>query len=226
MGLSYLERGARKPHKSTINKVENGLGLPPGTYSRLLVAADPEAELARLIAARPSEPRYDRAAGPVVVDRRSDTDVLEGYAEAQLEAINSVIHRLPPTTSNEYETYILSVVAQCVKAEMLAANSWRVAVNAGGDSAGRLMSHVQALEATRSELLTRLPTSLSARFDQACARSPLPDAVIAALVGVTGEEMWDIRNRGVIPPGVLPRVRVFVTAARAAAETGPAGNDT
>ncbi len=45
MGLSYLERGARKPHKGTVQKVENGLGLPPGTYSRLLVAADPDAEL-------------------------------------------------------------------------------------------------------------------------------------------------------------------------------------
>jgi len=52
MGLSYLERGARKPHKGTVQKVENGLGLPPGTYSRLLVAADPDAELARLIAAQ------------------------------------------------------------------------------------------------------------------------------------------------------------------------------
>ena len=40
MGLSYLERGARKPHKSTVQKVENGLGLPTGTYSRLVVAAD------------------------------------------------------------------------------------------------------------------------------------------------------------------------------------------
>ena len=56
MGLSYLERGARKPHKSTVQKVENGLGLPPGTYSRLLVAADPEAELARLIVAQPPDP--------------------------------------------------------------------------------------------------------------------------------------------------------------------------
>jgi hypothetical protein len=33
--------------------------------------------------------------------------------------------------------------------------------------------------------------------------------VIAALLGVTGAETWDIRNRGVIPPGVLPRVRAF-----------------
>lgn len=123
MGLSYLERGARKPHKSTVQKVENGLGLPPGTYSRLLVAADPDAELARLIAAQPSNPTAVRRAGAVVVDRHSDTDVLEGYAEAQLDAIKSVIDRLPATTSNEYETYILSVIAQCVKAEMLAASS-------------------------------------------------------------------------------------------------------
>ncbi|WP_146751139.1 helix-turn-helix domain-containing protein, partial [Pseudomonas aeruginosa] len=67
MGLSYLERGARKPHKSTFQKVENGLGLPPGTYSRLLVAADPDAELARLIAAQPPEPLATRRTGAVVV---------------------------------------------------------------------------------------------------------------------------------------------------------------
>ncbi|BDB39590.1 MULTISPECIES: helix-turn-helix domain-containing protein [Mycobacterium] len=212
MGLSYLERGARKPHKSTVQKVENGLGLPPGTYSRLLVAADPDAELARLLAAQPPETGVARRAGPVVVDRHDDTDVLEGYAEAQLETLRSVIDRLPAKTSNEYETYILSVIAQCVKAEMLAASSWRVAVNAGADSAGRLMEHLQALEATRSALLERMPGSLSARFDRACARSSLPDAVIAALLGVGGDEVWDIRNRGVIPPGAMPRVRAFTEA--------------
>ena len=32
MGLRYLERGARKPHTGTVQTVENGLGLPPGTY--------------------------------------------------------------------------------------------------------------------------------------------------------------------------------------------------
>jgi transcriptional regulator with XRE-family HTH domain len=129
MGLSYLERGARKPHKGTVQKVENGLGLPPGTYSRLLVAADPDAELARLIAAQTPQAMTQRRAATVVVDRHSDTEVLEGYAEAQLDAIKSVIDRLPATTSNEYETYILSVIAQCVKAEMLAASSWRVAIS-------------------------------------------------------------------------------------------------
>lgn len=209
MGLSYLERGARKPHKGTVQKVENGLGLPPGTYSRLLAADDADAELAQLI--NPAEPRVSpaRPAGAVVVDRHSDTEVLEGYAEAQLDALRSVIARLPSEASDEYETYILSVITQCVKAEMLAASSWRVAVNAGADHAARLMTHLQALEATRSNLLQRMPTSLTARFDRACARSSLPEPVIAALVGVSAEEMWDIRNRGVIPPGALARIRAF-----------------
>ena len=94
MGLSYLERGARKPHKGTVQRVENGLGLPPGTYSRLLVAADPDAELARLLAVQPSESVTTRRSGNVIVDRHSDTDVLEGYAEAQLDALKAVIDRL------------------------------------------------------------------------------------------------------------------------------------
>ena len=221
MGLSYLERGARKPHKSTVQKVENGLGLPPGTYSRLVVAADPAAELERLTAVTPAEPPA-RTTGPIVVDRHTDTHMLEGYAEAQLDALNSVIGRLPAETSNEYKTYILSVIGQCVKAEMLAANSWRVAVNADAASAGRLMRHLQALEATRSSLLERMPTSLSARLDRACAQSSLPEAVIAALLGVTEAEMWDIRNRGAIPPGALPRVRAFADLAD---DTDNAGNE-
>jgi transcriptional regulator with XRE-family HTH domain len=208
MGLSYLERGARKPHKGTVQKVENGLGLPPGTYSRLVVAADTAAELERLTAVHPAEPPM-RITGPIVVDRHTDTHMLEGYAEAQLDALNSVIGRLPAETSNEYETYILSVIAQCVKAEMLAANSWRVAVNADEASAGRLMRHIEALESTRGGLLERMSMSLGARLDRACAHSSLPEPVIAALLGVTVAEMWDIRNRGVIPPGALPRVRAF-----------------
>nr|AJK76856.1 transcriptional regulator [Mycobacterium avium subsp. paratuberculosis] len=225
MGLSYLERGARKPHKSTVQKIENGLGLPPGTYSRLLVAADPEAELARLMAAQPAAEMPARRTGPVVVDRHSDTEVLEGYAEAQLDALKSAIDRLPATTSNEYETYILSVIAQCVKAELLAASSWRVAVNAGADSTGRLMEHLQALEATRVALLKRMPTSLSARFDRACAQSSLPETIIAALVGVDVDEMWDIRNRGVISPSALPRVRAFTDAVESASRNGASRGD-
>ena len=221
MGLSFLERGARRPHKSTVQKVENGLGLPPGTYSRLLVAADPDAELARLMAAQAPAPMPARRTGPVVVDRHSDTEVLEGYAEAQLDALKSFIDRLPAHTSNEYETYILSVIAQCAKAEMLAASSWRVAVNAGGDATDRLMQHLRALEETRSDLLKRMPNSLSARFDQACARASLPEAVIATLVGLGPDDLWEIRNTGVIPPGALPRVRAFTEAVESAAQHEP-----
>lgn len=211
MGLSYLERGARKPHKSTVHKVENGLGLPPGTYARLLAADDPDAELAQLLAAEPDGPRGEDR-GAVVVSRHTDADVLEAHAEAHLDSLNSLIARLPAETSNEYETYIHSVIAQCVKAEMLAANSWRVAVNAGAESADRLMAHLKTLEGIRSGLLDRMPAGIGARFDRACRRSGLPDPVLAALIGVTSEEMWNIRNRGLVPPGALPRVRGFVEA--------------
>src|SRR6201999_2976655 len=72
MGLSYLERGARKPHKGTVQKVENGLGLPPGHYSRLGGAPDRPAELERLPAPTPPEPPPQRITGPIVVDRHTD----------------------------------------------------------------------------------------------------------------------------------------------------------
>jgi transcriptional regulator with XRE-family HTH domain len=214
MGLSYLERGARKPHKSTVQKVENGLGLPTGTYSRLVVAADSAAELERLTSPRPAEPVPVRTGGPIVVVRHNtDTAVLERSSQAQLDAIKSAIDRAPAKTSNEYESYILSVIEQCVRAEMLAADSWRVAVNFDDDSADRLVQHLEELETTRGALLDRVPMSLSARLDRACARSSLPEAVIAGMLGFTSAEMWDIRNRGVIPPGALPRVRAFAELA-------------
>jgi transcriptional regulator with XRE-family HTH domain len=214
MGLSYLERGARKPHKGTVQKVENGLGLPPGTYSRLVLVQDPDAELAQLLAGQPAPVPAGRTEQPIVVDRHTDTEMFAGFAEAHLEAINSLITRLPPPTSNEYENVIRSVIAQCVKAELLAANSWRVAVNAGADPHGPLLNLVQALEKTRSELLARLPESLGAQFDRACSDSALPEHVIAQVLGVTAEQIWEIRNHGVIPPGALGRIRAFVESVR------------
>ena len=104
---------------------------------------------------------------------------------------------------------------------MLAASSWRVAVNAGADSPGRLMEHLQALEATRTALLERMPSSLGARFDRACVQSSLPETIIAALIGVGTDDMWDIRNRGVIPPGALPRVRAFAEAVESSGRDDP-----
>ena len=99
----------------------------------------------------------------------------------QLDALKSVIDRLPATTSNEYETYILSVIAQCVKAEMLAASSWRVAVNAGADS------HEPADGASPGPGgYARGPAQANAhQFEcavrPACAQSSLPETIIAAL---------------------------------------------
>ena len=216
MGLSYLERGARKPHKTTVRKLENGLGLPPGTYVRLSAADDPAAELDALLAAVPADAgpagtvQGASAAGAGPIGGPQSAEVLAAHAEAHVESLKTLMARLPAETSNEYETYIQSVIAQCVKAEMLAASSWRVAVMADGGSAGRLMDHLKALDEIRTGLLARLPTSIGACLDRACAGSGLPESVIATLLGVGAEEMWDMRNRGVVPPGVLPRVRAFV----------------
>jgi len=210
MGLSYLERGARKPHKGTVQKVENGLGLPPGTYARLVLTQDPEADLAQLLATAPAPPsRVDRQ---VIVDRNTDTSVFEGFAEAQIETINSVIARLPAPSAPVYETIVQSVIEQCVKAELLAANSWRVAINAGADPQGPLLGHIRALETIRRGLLARVPQSLGAQFDRACIQSALSEAVIAAVVGVSTEQVWDIRNNAAFPPGALGRIRAFIDA--------------
>lgn len=208
MGLSFLERGARKPHKSTVQKVENGLGLPPGTYARWVLSDEDAVDLSELL--RPGPAVEAGLALPPVVVTPPDTDLVEQMAAAQVEAMRSVIDRLPPKSSNEYETYIHSVLEQCAKFELLAANSWRVSVNAGAESAGPLMGHLRALENIRSQLLALLPDSLSSRLDRTCARSPLPEPVIAALLGLSAEQLWAIRNQGAIPPGAVDRVRAFV----------------
>ena len=212
MGLSYLERGTRKAHKGTVQKVENGLGLPPGTYARLVLAHDPAAELAQLVdsGSPPTKPA-DHAA-PIVVQRHSATDMFAGLAEAHLESITSLIERLPSPTANNYENVVRSVLDQCVKAELLAANSWRVAVNAGADPHGPLLLLIKALETTRAGLMSRLPESLGGQFDRVCGESSLPEHVIAELLGITAEQIWSIRNHGVIPAGALGRIRAFVEA--------------
>lgn len=212
MGLSFLERGARKPHKGTVQKVENGLGVPPGTYARLVVAENPAAEVAELLNPRPASAPVTTPES-IVVTRKNDTVVFEGYAEAQIEALNALIARLPSPSSNEYETYIRNVVAQCVKAELLTANSWRVAVNAGADADGPLLAHVRALESIRASLMGLLPESLATQFDRACTAAALPETVIAALLGITPEQLWDIRNQGPVPPGALARIRAFAAMA-------------
>ena len=210
--------------------------IPHGTL------AECSAELERLTAPTPPEPPPQRITGPIVVDRHTDTDMHEEYAEAQLDALNSLIERVPVSTSNEYETYILSVIAQCVKAEMLAANSWRKVVSADAASAGRLMQRLQALEKTRGALIERMPSSLSARFDRAFdghafdARAEL-DAMATRsgddvggigriddrrAVGEQDDIGLDCPRNGEMP--LAPRRR-FGERGRARVACGPAGGD-
>ena len=206
MGLSYLERGSRKPHKNTVQKVENGLGLPAGTYSRLVAADSADAELAQMLAG-------DDVVGPAgstaTVERHHPVDMLETASEAYLEMLNSLIAYLPPKTSNEYEMYIQAAIVQSLKAAKLAANSWRVTANAGAANS-TLMAHVKAAETIRADLMARLPGSIGAQFDAACVRSGLPDPVIAASIGVSVEQMWDIRTGAAIAPAALAAVNAFV----------------
>jgi transcriptional regulator with XRE-family HTH domain len=206
MGLSYLERGTRKPQKRTVQRVENGLGLPPGTYARLVVANDPDIELAQLLERAGSRIPELPGSAPVTANA---ADMLEMASAAYLEMLNSLIEHLPPVTSNEYETYIRSALAQSAKAEMLAANSWRVTAGAGTASPG-LMAHITAAERIRSDLIARLSGSTAARLERACAGRELPDPVVAALIGVTVGEMWEIRTGGPIPPAALPRINAFL----------------
>lgn len=215
MGLSNLERGTRKPHRSTITKLENGLGLPSGTYALLTLSADPNTEVAQLISANTETPTTSQTAAPP--HPNTETSTFQDYAEAQLAQLNSVITQLPPAPSREHETYLRSVLDQCVKAEMLAATSWRVTINSGGDPKGPLLHHLKAADTLRTELLARLPDNPSAQFDRACTASSLPEPVLAALVGISTDDLWQIRSTGHIPANALPRIRAFLDTTTPAA---------
>ncbi|MGV9798830.1 helix-turn-helix domain-containing protein [Mycobacterium sp. NPDC003449] len=220
MGLSYLERGIRKPRKDTIRKVEMGLGLPSGTYERLKVADDPNAELKQILSVASDQAAATRAnppaGGGLVVGRRSETSALiEGYAEAQIEALNAVITRLPSETAPDYESYIAFVIDRCIQAEGLAADSWRVAAHSDPGDADRLMGHLQTLEATRQGLVSRLESrSLGAQFNRACSASSLSDSVIARMLGTTTENVWAWRNETAIPGDSVELIQTFIATTK------------
>ncbi|MFV8234021.1 helix-turn-helix domain-containing protein [Mycolicibacterium fortuitum] len=220
MGLSYLERGIRKPRKDTIRKVEMGLGLPSGTYERLKVADDPNAELKQILSVASEQAAATRTnptvGGGLVVGRRSETSALiEGYAEAQIDAINAVITRLPSETAPDYESYIAFVIDRCIQAEGLAADSWRVAAHSDPGDADRLMGHLQTLEATRQSLVSRLESrSLGAQFNSACTASSLSDTVIARMLGTTAENVWAWRNETAIPGDSVELIQTFIATTK------------
>lgn len=84
-------------------------------------------------------------------------------------------------------------------------------MGAEADSGEALLRHVRALEDIRRTLLDRLADSLGAQLDRACARSGLPEPVIAGLLGISVEQMWDVRNgAAALPPNTVDRIRAFV----------------
>lgn len=224
MGLSYLERGIRKPRKDTVQKLEVALGLPAGTYQRLVFAEDAESELQSIVSTAQSAAAQAHAAVTqgLVVGRRTATTgaLLGGYAEAQIEALNAVVSRMPAETAPDYQTYISFVIDRCIQTEGLTADSWRVAAAADTADADRLITHLETLESTRRDLTSRLAErSLSAKLDTACANSPLPDSLIAQMLGTSAEDLWVWRNQGAIPADAVALVQTFVARDQPVAQT-------
>ncbi|MCT7373006.1 helix-turn-helix domain-containing protein [Mycolicibacterium llatzerense] len=214
MGLSYMERGIRKSRKDTISKVEEALGLPQGTYQRLLFSDDPDAELEKVVAmsrAPVSPVQGHTTTNGVVVGRRSATTALLGFAGANVETLTTLVERIPPAAAADFETVIASVIDRCLETEALTVDSWRMAVGAQSPDAKHLMDHLHTIEKIRRELVARLAArNLAARLDVACHASPIPDAVIAQMLGATAEDVWVWRNQGVIPGDAIDAVQAFV----------------
>ncbi len=214
MGLSYMERGIRKSRKDTIGKVEEALGLPPGTYQRMLFANDARAELEKIVAMSraPVPPVREHATNGVIVGRRSATGALLGFAGANIEALTTLVERIPPAAAPDFESTVTSVIDRCIETEGLTVDSWRVAVGTESSDADQLMGYLHTIESIRRDLVARLaPRNLAAKLDVACHASPLPDAVIAQMLGATAEDVWVWRNQGVIPGDAIDAVQAFIS---------------
>jgi lambda repressor-like predicted transcriptional regulator len=151
----------------------------------------------------------------VVGRRRETTALFDGYAEAQISSLQAVISRLPSQTSSDYESCVAYVYEQCLKAERLTANSWRVAAQSEGSDAARLAGHLETLEMTRQSLVVQLEgRSLSAQLDMACVRSPLSDHMIAEMLDTTAEQLWRWRNQEAIPGEAVELVQAFIATSK------------
>lgn len=215
MALSYLERGIRKPRKDTTGKLEEGLGLPLGTYQRLVFATDADAELQKIVSvARPtSRPARNHATNGVTVGRRTAPAALLGFASSTVDTITTLIERLPPETAPDFEDYVSSVIDRCIETGALMMDSWRLAATANNPDAVQLMQYLHTIEATRQALAARLVSrSLGAKLEVACQKSPLPDVLIAQLLDATAEDLWLWRNHGAIPANAIDAVQAFISA--------------
>lgn len=209
MVLSYLERGERTPRKKTVSRLEGGLGWPPGFFYELVNLAGSPDELDRLI---DSVHKKSQPPTSLAVSRISGADVFEDYAEAYSATIESVIDQLPSQASPRFINTVTTALTQCAKGEVLAANSWRVAAVSDREAAARLLPRLRDFELKRRTLLDRVPDSVAARFDAACRRSELPDAMVGVLTGLTSDEVWQIRTGGAVPEGANALVAAFIRA--------------
>lgn len=227
MAISHLERATKAPRPSTVARVENGLGWPPGSFYRLADAADADdTSLDKLVDSFEAESASPPAGSRVLPGRRiSGADVLEGYAEAYFDTLDSVIAQLPPSSSPRFASTVTSAIGQCGKAAVLAASSWRIAAPTEREAATRLLHLLRDFESKRRALLARVPDSVPARFDSACRRSELPEALIGVLTGLNGDEVWTIRAGGAVPEGANARIAAFIRAVDSGelADDGDAG---
>jgi transcriptional regulator with XRE-family HTH domain len=206
--LSYLERGIRKPQRRSIEKLETGMGWRPGFFQELSAIPDEPDTLDRMLDEIHETPQRTRKASA----RVSETGVLEDYAKSSIENLNTLIHQLPAPDTPRFSRIVAAALGQCGKDEILAADSWRISALTERDTAGRLLDMLATLENTRIDLLNRLPDSACARFDQACRRSGWPEAVIAALTGLSPDEIWQVRCGAAVPEGKNARVAAFIKA--------------
>jgi transcriptional regulator with XRE-family HTH domain len=211
MTLSDLERGRKNPRPSTLSRLDSGLGWPPGTFGRLASATgtpeDLDAMLDRLVDNPWSESQ------PVTLSTRgSEAAVLESYADAYIDTLSEAIRQLPDPATVRSHASTLAALTQCAKAEVLLANSWRVAAITDQAAAARLHARLRELEKTRRYLLARIPSSLPARIDAAFRTSEFPEALIAAMTGATPEQLWQVRTEGVVPDGLNIRFAAFLKA--------------
>lgn len=212
MAISHLERATKSPRPSTVARIESGLGWPAGSFYRLADAADADdAALDKLVDSFAVE--SESPAASVLPGRRiSGADVLEGYTEAYIDTIDSVIEQLPPPSSPRFSSTVTAALGHCGKVAVLTASSWRVAAVGEREAASRLLRMLRDLESKRRALLDRVPDSMAARFDSACRRSGLPEALIGVLTGLTGDEVWMIRAGGAVPEGSNARLAAFIRA--------------
>lgn len=217
MTISSLERGVKLPRPSTIAKLEAGLGWKAGSFYRLADADGDDDALDQLVKTFSSESTESTPALPV--HKIKGSEVVAAHVEAYIGMIDTLVEQLPPPANPRFATTVNLALSQCAKSAALTASSWRMAALTDRDAASKLLKAIHQLEAKRQLLLARIPDSTAARFDAACRRSDLPEALISVLTGLTTEEAWSVRSGGIVPEGANARISAFIRASHEQAET-------